>query len=298
MDTNLLKTVALVARQGSFAAAARVLDVDPSSVSRAVAHAEAALGLRLFQRTTRALTITEEGEIYLRRIAPVLEELDAAREAAGQARQAPSGKLKITASVAFSHECILPHVAAFRARYPKIALELLPTDATLDLAANGIDLAIRLGAAPSGDLISSRLMRTRYRVCASPSYLAANGTLSSPTDLSTRDCLCFALPDYRTRWRFRQADGAPFEVPVSGSIVIANALSLKRAAMDGLGPVLLANWLVDAEISDGRLVDLFPDHECTATTFETGAWALYPSRSYLPRKVRAMIDFLRERLPA
>lgn len=296
MDTELLKTVALVARHGSFAAAARVSGVDPSSVSRAVANAEAALGLRLFQRTTRSLTITEEGEIYLRRIAPLLEELDAAREAATKALRQPSGTLKMTASVAFAHECVVPHLRAFLDRYPDIAVELLPTDANLDVAANGIDLAIRLASAPTGDLISTRLLQTRYVVCASPDYLDTHTPIRTPEDLTAHECLRFALPEFRTRWRFRRDGGEPLEVPVNGRTIIANALSLRQAAIDGLGPVLLADWLVDRDLGEGRLVNLFPDHDCTATEFDTGAWALYPSRSFLPRKVRAMIDFLREKL--
>lgn len=296
MELELLKTAALVAQQGSFAAAARVLNVDPSSVSRAVANAEAALGLRLFQRTTRSLTVTEEGEAYLRRILPLLEELDHAREAAAQTTSAPSGLLKMTSSVAFAHECIVPHLGAFHALYPDITIELLPTDANLDITANGIDLAIRLAFAPKGDLISTRLLRTRYIVCAAPDYLARNTPIRTPNDLREHNCLRFALPAFRTRWRFRRKAGDPLDVPVGGHTIIANALSLRRAALDGVGPVLLADWLVGKDITDGRLVDLFPEYECTATEFETGAWALYPSRSFLPRKVRAMIDFLRDTL--
>jgi DNA-binding transcriptional LysR family regulator len=296
METDALKTVVLVAQHGSFAAAARVLNVDPSSVSRLVASTEAALGLRLFQRTTRSLTITEEGETYLRRITPLLEELDHAREEAGRLRRAPSGALRLTASVAFAHECILPHLAAFHTAYPDIAVELLPTDANLDLLANGIDLAIRLAAAPEGDLISTRLMRTRYHVCASPDYLARHGPIEAPEALAERTCLRFALPDYRTRWRFRRGEAAPFEVAVQGWIVIANALSLRQAARDGLGPALLADWLVGRDLASGRLIDLFPNHDCTATEFDTAAWALYASRSFTPQKVRVAIDFFRGKL--
>ena len=298
MEIEALRTVALVAQQGSFTAAARVLNVDPSSVSRAVSAVETALGLRLFQRTTRTLTITEEGEIYLRRIAPLLDELDHAREAATRALRAPSGTLKITASVAFSHECIVPHLAEFQALYPDVAVELLPTDANLDIAAQGIDLAIRLAAAPKGDLISTRLLTTRYLVCAAPAYLEAQGAIDRPEELENHACLRFALPEFRTRWRFRRHGMEPFEVPVTGRTVIANALSLRRAALDGQGPVLLADWLVGRDIAAGRLINLFPDYESTATEFDTAAWALYPSRAFLPRKVRVMIDFLRERLNA
>lgn len=298
MDIEVLKIVALVAQQGSFAGAARVLDLDPSSVSRTVAGAEASLGLRLFQRSTRSLRVTEEGAIFLRRIVPLLDEFDHAREEAAQAQIAPSGTLRMTASVAFAHVCIVPHLGAFQALYPDVSVELQPTDANLDIAANGIDMAVRLSAAPKGDLISTRLVATRYRVCAAPAYLARRGPIDTPAALSDHDCLRFALPEFRTRWRFRHGDAAPFEVPVSGRMVIANALSLRRAALDGLGPVLLADWLVGRDIAAGRLVDLFPQHQCTATEFDTAAFALYPSRAFLPRKVRVMIDFLRARLQA
>ena len=294
MDLNALRTVALVAQHGSFASAARVLGVDPSSVSRGVANTEAALGLRIFQRSTRTLSITEEGAAYLQRIVPLLDEFEHAREAARGAGTRPSGTLRMTASVAFAHECIVPHLGLFLERYPDVSVELLPTDATLDIAANAIDLAVRLAPAPTGDLISTRLMRTRYVVCASPGYLTAQGPITAPEDLSAHNCLRFALPEYRTRWRFRLGDQPPFEVPVSGRAVIANALSLRQAARDGLGPALLADWLVSGDLQSGALVRLFPEHRSTATEFDTGAWMLYPSRSFLPRKVRAMIGYLRE----
>lgn len=296
MDTDALKTVALVAQHGSFAAAARVLSVDPSSVSRVVATTEAALGIRLFQRTTRSLSVTEEGARYLRRVVPLVEELESAREEAGRLLQQPSGLLRLTASVAFAHECIVPHLADYHARFPEISLELLPTDENLDIPANGIDLAVRLAASPEGDLVSTRLRRTRYRVCASPAYLERYGPLTRPEELATHNCLRFALPEFRSRWRFRRGDGTPFEVAVTGRTVIANALSLRQAARDGLGPALLADWLIGGDLKSGRLIDLFPGHDCAATEFDTGAWALYPSRAFLPRKVRVTIDFLRDKL--
>lgn len=297
METETIRTVALVARHGSFAAAARVLNIDPSTVSRLVSQAETALGLRLFQRSTRHLSITEEGALYLHRVEPLLDELDQAREDAAGSGAVANGTLRMTASVAFAHECIVPHLRRFREAYPDVAIELIPTDANLDIRAEGIDLAVRLAAAPGGDLISTRLITTRYRVCAAPAYLAQHPPPATPADLSAHDCLRFALPEYRTRWVFRRGADAPFEVPISGRIIIASALSLRAAALDSLGPALLADWLVGEDIASGRLVDMFPDYGCTATDFDTGAWALYPSRSFLPGKVRAMIDFLRVTLP-
>lgn len=296
MNTDDLKIVSLVAEQGSFAAASRVLSVDPSSVSRTVAAVESRLGLRLFRRSTRSLSITEEGQTYLARLRPLLDELDHAQDAAREVSRRPSGTLRLTASVAFAHKCIVPYLSDFLTRYPDIALEILPSDANLDLAANSIDLAIRLAPAPSGDLVSTKLMGTTYRVVASPQYLSRSAPLSKPEDLQAHNCLRFALPEFRTRWRFRSEGAAPTDVPVSGNLIIANALSLRQAALDGLGPALLADWLINEDIARGTLVDLFPETDCTATQFDTAAWALYPSRSYLPRKVRVAIDFLREKL--
>ncbi|SHH36288.1 LysR family transcriptional regulator [Marivita hallyeonensis] len=295
MDVDALKTAALVAQHGSFTAAARVIDVDASTVSRTVASVENKIGLRLFQRNARSLTLTEEGAAYLSRVGPLLLELDHAADEARQLRELPSGTLRMTASVAFAYEVIVPHLAAFRDLYPKIIVELLPTDATVDILAEKIDLAIRLASAPEGDVISTKLMSTRYRVCASPDYLDRTGAIDHPTDLQTHDCLRFALPEFRSTWKFRRGTD-DIAVPVGGTLLISNALGLRRAARDGLGPVLLGDWLVKDDLAQGRLVDLFPDWECSATTFDTGAWALYPSREFLPRKVRAMIDFLKPRL--
>ncbi|KIC46229.1 LysR family transcriptional regulator [Tateyamaria sp. ANG-S1] len=295
MDTVALRTLQLVVRHQSFAAVARVLDVDPSSVSRTVAGLEAQLGLRLFQRSTRQLTLTEAGALYLDRIGPLLDDLDLARDAAAEISAQPSGHVRLTASVAFGQEVLVPQLAALRRALPEIVLELTLSDQTVDLVAGQIDLAIRLAPAPKGDLISARLMSTRYRVVAAPSYLQAHGATAAPEGLADRPCLRMTLPEYRTEWRFRQGS-AETVVGVDGPLLISNALALRAAAREGLGPALLADWMTDGDLERGTLVDLFPEHEVTATTFDTGAWLLYPSRAYLPTKVRAVIDFLRARL--
>lgn len=296
MDVSALKIVLMVAQQGSIAGAARGLDLDASSVSRIVAAVERELGLRLFQRSTRRLSVTEEGEIYLRRLAPLLDELEAARDAAAAARLSPRGVLRLTASVAFAQERVAPLLPAFQQAYPDITVELLATDANLDLLAEGVDLAIRLAASPAGDVVATRLVPTRYRVVAAPAY-ARERRLQHPEDLAAANCLRFALPQYRSRWRFRQAGAAPFAVDVSGKTVISNALALREAARAGMGPALMADWLIDGDVERGALVDLFPGFDCAAAEFDTAAWALYPSKAYLPQKVRVAVDFLRRRLP-
>jgi len=296
MDIASLRTVLLVQNRGSIAGAARTLDVDPSSVSRTVTAVEADLGIRLFQRTTRRLTVTEEGQSYLSRLAPLIEEMDAAREDARGQRGTPSGQLRMTCSVAFAHEMIVPLLPAFQAQYPEVSIDLQSSDANLDLVENNIDLALRLAPAPKGDLVSTRLMSTRYRIVASPEYLAGKDPVKQPSDLQNLNCLRFALPGLRDAWTFRKGTAAPFNVPVKGDLMISNALALYRAAKMGLGVAMLAGWLVDRDIQQGNLKALCENFDCTATTFETAAWALYLDRTYLPQKVRVMIDFLRQNL--
>jgi len=301
MNLEDLHLALTVAESGGFAAAARRVGLDPSSVSRIIAGLEAELGIRLFQRSTRRLALTEEGRAYLDRTAPLLEELEQAREAALQGRSTQSGWLRLTTSVAFGSDWIVPRLPAFRRAYPDIALDLVLTDGNLDLVSEGIDLALRLAPAPTGDLISTRLTETRYRVVASPDWVLGHGAPLTPEALSDLACIRQSLPGYRDRWRFRPStpadkdqDAEPvIDVPVGGTVLISSPLAIRQAARAGLGPALLADWLVGDDLAAGRLVDLFPHHQATATTFDTGIWALYPSRAFLPAKVRVAIDFLR-----
>jgi DNA-binding transcriptional LysR family regulator len=296
MDIQSLDLFAMVARRGSFAAVAKERNVDPSSISRAIADLEAELGLRLFQRTTRSMTLTEAGDLYLARVEPLIEELWRARDAAVQVTGAPRGLLRITASVTFGQMRIVPLLAEFHARYPELRLDCLFTDANVDLVTERVDLAVRLAPVIEGDLIAAKLMDTRYRVVASPDYLARQPPIRTPQDLSVHKVLLFNLRAYRTRWLFRDPDGREESVPIAGDFTIAPAGSLLTAALIGLGPALLPDWLVDDAIAAGALVNVFPTHRATATTFDTAAWLVYPSRAYLPNKVRVIADFLREKM--
>lgn len=296
MDTRFLTIFLEVVRSGGFAAAARNLDQDPSSISRSIAALEDQLGARLFQRTTRKVSLTEAGGHFAARIEPILAELDQAREDIRTDSAKPKGKLSLSASVAFGQVCVMPHVSAFLERYPEIELDLKFTDRNVDLVAEHVDLAIRLGPSVGVDVIAAKLRNTRYRVCASPEYLRKYGKPRRPRELTNHRCVCFDLPDFRTRWSFKLDGGAIEEIGVTPRITVSGALALRDAALAGLGPALLADWLIGGDLSDGTLIDLFPKHDVTATTFDTAAWLLYPSRIFLPRKTRVLIDFLRKRL--
>ncbi len=296
MDIAQLPVLIDVARFGGFAAAARHHDLDPSSVSRLVSAVEAEIGVRIFQRTTRRLTVTEAGAAYLRRMEAVVDEIARAREEAATLSQAPAGTLRITASVSFGTVVLVPVLAEFQRRFPDLTVDLVLTDRNLDLVADRIDLGIRLAPEIDGDVVCSQLIATRYRVCASPQYLGDAAAVATPEDLSGHRCVLLDLPGYRTAWRFLGRDGRESAVAVSGSTILSNALAVREAVAHGLGVALLADWLIADDLTSGRLVDVFPECEVTATTFETGAWVVYPSRSFLPRKVRVMVDYLREAL--
>lgn len=300
MQIEQLQTFIQVARAGSFAAAARMQALDPSLVSRTVAALENELGFRLFQRTTRALSLTEAGHAYLERVAPMVEEISLAREHSQMLTREPQGQLRVTSSVSFGQMCIVPHLAAFRTHYPKLQLELLLTDAVVDLVAERVDVAVRLSPRVDSGYIGQELMRTSYRVVASPAYLRQHARLRHPQDLAGHACAVFPITGFRSKWRFRQKaksrhaqPAEVFEVPIQGGVVISSALALRQVAVDGLGPALLGEWLVRDALASGTLVDVFPSYDVTASDFQTAAWILYPSRAYLPLKVRAFTEHLK-----
>lgn len=296
MDADTLRLFLAVARRGSFAAVARELDLDPSAVSRAIAALEDELGVRLFQRSTRQMALTEAGTLYGERVATLLEDLDRARDEAMAVGTGVAGTLRLTASIAFGHVRLVPLLADIRAAFPRLRLEVLLSDARLDLVAERIDLAIRLGPATDSGMVGVKLFDMTYRVCASPEWVAAAGHLDAPAALARQSCLLFDLPNFRTRWRFDDAAGLRSEVPVKGDLLLSSLLALRDCVLAGMGPALLVNWLVDADIAAGRLINLFPSHRAFVSDTSSAAWLIYPSRAYLPKKVRAMIDFLRPRL--
>lgn len=295
MDTQALAMFVDVAKAGSFSVVARERGIDPSSVSRAVAALEGRIRTRLFERTTRSLALTQAGELYLARAPAIIEAATRLLDESSSVRSDPVGMVRVTASVAFGQTCIVPLLGIFAGRFPRLVLDLALTDTNVDIVADRVDLSVRLGSERPAGVPSKRLFGTCYRVVASPAYVGAHGHPSTPHALSDRDCLLYALPDFRSRWLFRSTNGDE-SVAIGGKFVMSNALALRQAARDGCGPALLANWLIDHDIASGALVDLFPTHRVTATSFDTAAWLLWASRDYLPRKTRAVMQFFEQSL--
>lgn len=296
MDVEHLSLLIDVVRRGSFAAAAKERLLDPSSVSRVIAKLEEELGFRLFQRSTRRMALTEAGHIFVKRLEAVVEELQRARSEALDMTEKLSGTLRLTASVAFGEIRLLPLMAEFRCLHPGLKLELLFTDSNLDLVSERIDLAVRLAPALEGDLVAAKLTDTHYRIVASPAYIAAHGRPEAPADLALHDCLTLDIAGFRSGWRLRGKSGDEQLIEVKGQIVLSSPLALRGAALAGLGLALIADWLVADELQQGTLIDLFPSHQAAASSFSTAAWIVYPSRAFLPRKVRVMVDFLKEHI--
>lgn len=293
MDTRALELFSRVIKHGSFAAAAREENIDPSSVSRVISALETDLGVRLFQRNTRRLSLTEAGIVYSQRIEPLIEEMQQARQAAADVSARVTGTLRVTASNAFGLKFVVPRLPAFAEKYPDLAVDLMLTDAVVDLLAERVDLAIRLGTLPDSSMVAQLLMYVRYRVVANPMYLRKYGAPAKPAQVSEHNCLVFPLPGFRSMWMFRDKKGVQNEIPIKGKLLVSNFIGLQQCALAGMGLALLPDWMAQDDIRSGKLVDLFPKWEIAATDFKTAAWFVYPSRSYVPLKVRVFIDFLR-----
>jgi DNA-binding transcriptional LysR family regulator len=296
MDIAILRTFVEVMRRGSFASVARERNTDPSSISRAIATLEDDLKLRLFQRSTRRLIPTEAAQLYFERIEPLIEELERSRQQAIDASGHPKGTLRIASPVGFAQLNIVPLLPEFAVLHPELQFDLILTDAKLDLLEERIDIAVRLGEHNEKGMIAERLAPMIAHVCASPAYLKKHGHLNTPSDLEQHNCLWLNLPGFSDHWRFIDRHGLRQHVRVKGQLQTSNATVLKDCALAGLGVILQARWVVGRELRQGLLINLFPDHEVSANEFDNpAAWLLYPSRRYLPLKVRVFVDFLRSK---
>ena len=294
MELSQLDVLAAVARHGGFAPAARERGVATSSVTRAVAALEASLGVRLLHRTTRRVALTETGERFLARVAPALEELAAARLAASEAGGAPTGTLRLAASVSYGQLVIAPRLAAFKAIAPGVTVDLILSDERVDLVAERIDLAVRHGRLADSGLVARRLRGVTYRLVASPAYLAEAGTLEAPDDLANHRAVSFDFAPFRDGWRLTRGDAEAVVLPPP-AVLSSNALALRTCALDGMGVALLADWLVGDDLSAGRLALVLPGWTAVAVGADPdpALWLVMPSRAFVPGKVRAMEGFLR-----
>jgi DNA-binding transcriptional LysR family regulator len=291
-ETVELSVFACVVKHQSYAKAAEELKLTPSGVSRIVTRLEDRLGVRLLQRTTRKLSLTEAGALFHARSAQILVDLVDAESEVQKTALHPRGTLKLSASVFFGRRYLAPLLGELSTRFPELSFDLQLTNRFVDLVEEGIDLAIRIGALADSRLIARRLCTNRRIMVASPDYLAAHGVPEQLSDLSKHECVIFSGWQRPNEWRLIGPNG-PITVEVTGRITSNNVDMVTDAAVQGLGitvgPTLSASKL----LLSGELVPVLPEY-----AFEpTAVFAVYPSARQLSTKVRAVVDFLAETLP-
>jgi DNA-binding transcriptional LysR family regulator len=285
-DLAGMAVFARVVEARSFSAAARALGLSKSAVSKEIARLEDHLGVRLLNRTTRRLALTEAGALFYERSARVVREAAEAERAVQDLGTEPRGLLRINAPMSFGHLHLAPAVADFLSRQPAVRIEMT----VIDVVGEGFDIVIRIADLPPSSLVARRIAINRRIVCAAPAYLAAHGTPELPQDLTRHNCLNYAYLASGDVWRFRGTAG-PVAVRVSGSFSANNGDVLRQAAVAGLGIILMPTFLIGPELQSGALVPILIDYRES----DTGIYALYPPTRHVSPKVRAFIDFLVER---
>lgn len=276
-----------VAETQSFTAAAKKLDTSVAQVSRRVSALEERLAVKLFNRTTRKVSLTEAGQLYYQQCKQLVEGLELAELAVTQMQSTPKGLLKVTAPVTYGEQHLAPLLHQFLELHPQVDLDLILTNQKLDLIEMGVDVAIRLGRLQDSSLIAKRLSSRQLYVCASPEYLERYGEPHTLSELSSHQCLVGSV-DY---WRFRD-NRSEKSLRVSGRIHCNSGYALLDAAVRGLGLVQLPDYYVQAGLDSGELVEVLSDYRDE----REGIWALYPQNRNLSPKVRLLIDFLAEQL--
>ncbi|MEZ4325012.1 MAG: LysR family transcriptional regulator [Polyangiales bacterium] len=284
-DLNELQVFAQVAALGSFTRAAAELDMPKSTVSRKVSELEARLGVRLLQRTTRKLSLTEAGHTYFAHAQRVLAELEEAELAVTRMQDAPRGLLRVTAPLNFNH--LAPVVAVFLQRFPEVQVELVCADRVVDLVHEGFDVAVRVGALSDSSLIARSLGSVESHLVASPAFLAAHGAPANPSELSRLPALGFGVGSMRPTFRLVRA-GAEVAVQVTPRLVVNDFVFLDEAARAGLGVALLPLFRCAEDLESGALVRVLPEWCSPPIPLH----AVYPSTRHLSPKVSAFLDHL------
>jgi len=296
MDINSLNLFLEVMHHHSFTEVANQYGVAPSSVSRTIANLEKELGFRLFQRSTRKLEPTEAGLIYFERISPVIEELEAAKQIATDLNEEPKGMLRVTASTVYGQTNIAPLLPELAKKYPLLTIELLLTDAYLDLIEERVDVAIRLGSLQDSSYIAKLIKPIQFIICASPDYIEKHGKPTKPEEVSKHNCLIFPRVGHSNNWLFKDDNQEVYEVQIRSRCTITNSKAIKQCAVLGMGLALLPDWLVNNDIRGGILERLYDDYSVTATDYNSGIYILYPSKEYMPFKTRLFIEHLQKNI--
>jgi DNA-binding transcriptional LysR family regulator len=276
-----------VAENESFTLASKKMAISTAQVSRQVSALEKRLNIKLFYRTTRKVSLTEEGRIFYQHCRSVLDGLDAAERAITNLQTKPQGKIKLTAPVAYGEKQILPLVNNFIKQYSDVEVSAYLSNRQVDIVEDGYDLAIRLGKLSDSTMMAKKLGKRTNYVCASPDYLDKHGIPHSILELNKHSCL-LGTNDY---WHFRES-GREKSIRVTGRLRYNNGYSLTDAALKGVGIVQLPDYYVEQHIENGELVTLLDNYRAP----DEGIWAVYPQNRHLSPKIRLLVDYLAEQL--
>lgn len=276
--------------QGSLSAAARTLDSSLPAVVRTLAALETSLGVRLLNRTTRHIALTQEGRSYLEACRQILTEVQEAEARLAARLEAPSGTVVITAPVLFGQLHVAPAVRRFLRAYPAVTCRMLLNDRVVNLWEEGIDVGIRISPLDDSTLIAQNVGAIHHVVVASPACLAEQGAVTHPRDLVGRNCIR-TYDSALTHWRFRD-NGREFVVPVNGNLEVNHGLTALEACIDGLGYGRFLSYQVAAALRDGRLVRLLPDYEGPARPVNI----VYPHARLMPSRTRAFVEWMAREL--
>jgi DNA-binding transcriptional LysR family regulator len=282
-----MQTFAAVVDAGSFVKAADMLDMSKAAVSRYVGDLESRLGVRLLHRTTRRLSLTEEGEVFHARCKELLVGIDEAEAEITSRSGEATGTLKVNVPVTFGLLHLAPLWAAFMSLNPNVRLDVTLTDRVVDLVEEGYDLAVRIARLPSSSLVCRKLTSTRMVLCASPAYLREHGTPEHPSDLAHHAVIAYSLLSIGDTWEFAGPNG-PVAVEVSPRMHTNSGDTCRAVALQHRGIVLQPSFLVGGDLLSGALVEVMPQYRA----IELGVYAIYPTRKHVSPKVRVLIDFL------
>jgi DNA-binding transcriptional LysR family regulator len=280
-----MRVFSAVVEAGSFVAAAAALPASKAAVSRYVSELEQRLGVRLLHRTTRRLSLTEEGEVFHARCREILSSIEASEAEISSRTGSASGLLKISVPLSFGVKHLAGLWAAFMTAHPQVSLDVNLSDRAVDLVDEGFDLAIRIARLPDSSLISRKIASTRLVLCASPRYLRRRGKPRDPLALREHDVIAYTLLSMGDQWSFDGPDG-PVTVKVAPRLRSNNGDTCIAAALNGAGVILQPTFLVSEHVVAGTLVELLPRYR----SIELGIFALYPSRKFVAPKVRLLID--------
>ncbi len=288
---NGISVLSTIIDSGTFATAAEVLNMSPSGVSRSIARLEARLGIRLLERTTRSVSLTDEGRRFYEQVMPLLAGLEEAAASAAQGTTAVRGRLRVNLDPYFSRLILGPRLGAFLESYPQLRLELITTDHLGDLVAEGFDLAVRFGRPPPSTLVARKLLDSRMLTIASPAYLERHGHPKDPHELEKGHHVCIQFRDPETGrpypWEFHKGR-KKLVLETTGSLTVNDAGTLYSVCLAGHGMAQVMDLGVAPMIADGRLVQVFTDWPDERFPL----YALHPSRHHVPAKTRAFMDFI------